>query len=230
MGLFSWFRRSPPQAASGAPDADGIYGRLPKGTSVVGPDPLGDAQKFGPQAGDLILDLVEWNWDKVIDGTCKAPVSDTTSEQMGFRFLFGLSDGTHQDGVESCELRNGQLVVTRRDKWTVPKGQLTRELALVSLGVPTTNLLRRLEACFGYARTDYVALPEMKAIRAEAVVLRGHVPPDRRRFVARLKIFLPDAGHAEFFMHVNSETRKVWLGEKSGEYRAPILNSLLARG
>ena len=87
-----------------------------------------------------------------------------------------------------------------------------------------------LEACFGYARTDYVALPEKTAIRAEAVVLRGHVPPDRRRFVARLKIFLPDAGHAEFFMHVNSETQKVWLSEKSSEYRASILNRLVARG
>ena len=105
----------------------------------------------------------------------------------------------------------------------------TRELALVSHGEQTTQVLRKLEQCFGYEPFSHPALPDKTAVICELLMLRGIVVPDEGRFSARMKVVLPEKDgwrYSEFFLNVNSVRKQIWLSEKSSEYRVAILNRI----
>jgi hypothetical protein len=65
----------------------------------------------------------------------------------GFGLVLGLSDGANTEAAELWERRGP--VLKERQEWTIPRGHPTRELALVSHGEQTTQVLRKLEQCFG---------------------------------------------------------------------------------
>jgi hypothetical protein len=231
MGLFSWLsgaRKGP--AVNPGPDASGLYSRLPKGAKWgPGPDPAGDPIKFVPGRGDLYFDLVEWGWQ---DRLKSAALIRSPDGVMGFGFVLALSDGSTTDSAESYSLAagSGQLRDRQKVEWVIPKGHPTRLATLVSLGEPTTNLVRFLEKCFGLPNSGLAAIPGQSGINCAFVILQGRVVPDRDLFTARCKFFLApngqegDGRYAEFFLNINSVTKKLWISQKAAAYQAPILN------
>ena len=231
MGLLDWLRGSSAKGLSPGPTPDGIYGVLPSGSSwESGTDPAGDPQRFVPEPDDLTFDLVDWEWQKFIKATA---LGSWRGKELGFMFLFVLSDGSHRDSVEIYKLgRSGKPELNQKREWLVPAGHPTREVALMSLGETTTNLVRRLEECFQYPATKHESIPAKNARVCQMVVLRGKVIPSVGHFTARLKLILPavptDANYGEFFLNVNSLTKKAWVSEKSSNYRNSILNFMTA--
>lgn len=227
MGLFKWLKQRSGKSAHSGPDAEGVYGQLPRGAKWVGPDPIGNPELYTAERSSLGLDLVEWDYGPVIKGIA---LSRWEKRLVGFGFVFVLSDGTFEDGREIyTRNRYGKLVLESKQKWLVPKGHPTRELHLFSLGEPTNNLVRFVEGCFQRPISNVSAIPINTGIVCEMVILRGLVVPETNRFATRCKVLLgtqsqDSSRYAEFFFNVNSVTKKVWLSEKSSGYQAPILN------
>ncbi len=192
-----------------------------------GPDPAGDPEHFIPGPEASVFDIAEWTW---VEHLWIGATTNSAGDLAGFGLLFGLSDGGKTDAVEVWEqdARRGP-VLKRREEWTIPRGHPTRELALVSRGERTTQVLRKLEQCFGYQPLAHPALPDKTAVICELIMLRGIVLPDQGRFTARMKVVLPEKNgwpYAEFFLSVNSVRKQIWLSEKSGEYRIAILSRI----
>jgi hypothetical protein len=231
MGLFSWLGRGTKRpTVNPGPDASGVYSRLPKGAKWgPGPDPAGDPLKFVPGRGNLYFDLVEWGWQ---DHLKSAALIRSPDGLMGFGFLFALSDGSVMDGAESYSVtaRGGQLRDRQKVEWVIPKRHPTRRVTLISLGDPTTNLVRFLEKCFALPNSGLAAITAQSGINCAFVILQGRVVPDTGLFTARCKFFLApdgqegDGRYAEFFLNINSVTKKLWISEKASAYRTPILN------
>jgi hypothetical protein len=124
--------------------------------------------------------------------------------------------------------RNGPAPAEKQE-WTIPLGHPTREIAFVSHGQPTTAVLRHLEKCFDCKPGSHHALPEKTAMVFQVIILRGIVNPIIGRFTAKLKIITPEVNgwpYSEFYLYINSETKKIWFSEKSAEYRSAILARL----
>jgi hypothetical protein len=152
----------------------------------------------------------------------------------GFGLVLGLSDGANTEAAGLWE-HNGRRgpVLKERQEWTIPRGHPTRELALVSHGEQTMQVLRKLEQCFGYQPLTHPALPDKTAVMCELLMLRGIVVPDEGRFTARMKVVLPEKNgwhYGEFFLNVNSVRKQIWVSEKSSEYRIPILTRISQTG
>jgi hypothetical protein len=146
MGLFDWLK---PKTRTPGPTPEGLYGGLPKGAQWVGgADPAGDPERFIPDFDAYVFDIAQWRWDEHlwIDAT-----TNSAGKLAGFGLVLGLSDGGKTDAVEIWEqdARRGPILKGRHE-WTIPRGHPTRELALVSRGEQTTQVLRKLEQCFGY--------------------------------------------------------------------------------
>lgn len=225
MGLFDWLK---PKKRTLGPTPEGLYGELPRGARWVGgADPAGDPGDFIPASDAYVFDITEWRWDKQlwIDAT-----TNSAGSLAGFGLVLGLSDGGNTDAVEVWEQKGSRgPVLKERQEWTIPRGHPTRELALVSHGEQTTQVLRKLEQCFGYAPFAHPALPDKTAVICELVMLRGIVIPDAGRFTARMKVVLPERDgwpYGEFFLNVNSVRKQIWVSEKSGEYRIAILDRI----
>jgi|SRR5580692_7620595 hypothetical protein len=225
MGLFDWLK---PKTRTHGPTPEGLYGGLPKRARWVGgADPAGDPESFIPGPEAYVFDIAEWRWDKHlwIEAT-----TNSAGSLAGFGLLLGLSDGGKTDAVEVWEqnARRGPILKERQE-WTIPRGHPTRELALVSRGEQTTQVLRKLEQCFGYAPLAHPALPDKTAVICELLMLRGIVVPDEGRFTARMKVVLPQRDgwpYGEFFLSVNSVRKQIWVSEKSNEYRVAILSRI----
>lgn len=222
MGLFDWLK---PKTRTHGPTPEGLYGELPKGEHWgLGPDPAGAPEEFVPGSNAYVFDISELRWDKHlwIDAT-----ADSAGTLAGFSLLFGLSDGTNTDAVEVWDQKPGRgPVLKARQEWTIPRGHPTRELALISRGEQTTQILRNVEQCFGEKPTALPALPENTAIISELLMVRGLVIPDEGRFTARTKVVFTGADggpYGEFFLHINSVRKQIWLSEKSTAYRDTIL-------
>jgi hypothetical protein len=198
---------------------------LPKGACWnLGPDPAGRPEDFVPDSESHVFDIVEWRWDEIISIAASDKSAETAA---GFSIVFGLSDGSKTDAVEvwADGGRRGP-VLKARNEWTIRPGHPTRELVLVSHGDATTGVLRRLEQCFGYEPLAHPALPEKTAVMCEMLMLRGIVAPKEGRFTARMKVVMhEDSGwpYAEFCLNVNSALKKIWVSEKSADYRIAIL-------
>jgi hypothetical protein len=223
MGLFDWLK---PKARMLGPTTGGLYGELPRGAYWTGgADPAGDPAKFIPDSESYVFDISEWRWDEQL-WIEAATISG--GGVAGFGLVLGLSDGTTTDAAESWEHKGRQgLVLKERQEWTIPRGHPTRQLVLVSHGEKTTEVLRKLEQCFGYEPFAHPALPDKTAVLCELLMLRGIVIPETGRFTARMKVVFPeqDGGpYGEFFLNINSVRKQLWVSEKSGEYRIPILN------
>ena len=222
MGLFDWLK---PKAQSHGPTPEGLYGALPKGVRwASGPDPAGDPEDFVPGPKAYVFDISELRWDKHlwIDAT-----TNSDGSLAGFSLFFGLSDGSNTDAVEVWEHKIGRgPVLKRRQEWTIPRGHPTREVALVSSGEQTTQVLRKVEQCFGHKPSAHPALPDKTAMICELLIVRGMVIPDEGRFTARTKVVFTgqDGGpYGEFFLNVNSVRKQIWVSEKSTDYRNAIL-------
>jgi hypothetical protein len=225
MGLFDWMK---PKGRTAGPTPEGLYGGLPRGAVWTGgPDPAGAPEHFIPDAGAYVFDIVDWRWDKVL--WIKA-TTNLAGSLAGFALVLGLSDGAHRDAVEVWEHNaGGGPVLKERQEWTVPRGHPTREIALVSRGEQTTQVLRKLEQCFGYQPFSHPALPDKTGIICELLMLRGIVIPDEGRFTARMKVVFPEKDgwpYAEFFLNLNSVRKQIWVSEKSSEYRNAILTRI----
>jgi hypothetical protein len=230
MGLFDWLRGLSAKQAQRlpGPTPEGLYGLLPKGAVwQLGPDPAGDPMLFVPQRGDLPLDIVEYERS---DEFLKAIALVRWKERpIGFGLFLPVSDGTRMDGVQTISMAaGGRPVPQGRLEWIIPKGHPTREVALTSLGEPTTNLVRLLEECFGTPTTTRSAIAANNSIICEMVILRGMIEPEKDRMTARCKIFLrtsaaEDETYAEFFLSINTLAKKIWVSEKAAQYRAPIV-------
>lgn len=225
MGLFDWLR---PKTPTHGPTPHGLYGDLPKRAQWVGgPDPAGDPEDFIPGPEAYVFDIAEWRWDKQL---WIAATTNSAGRPAGFGLLLALSDGGNTDAVEVWQQKAIQgPVLKERHEWTIPRGHPTRELALVSHGERTTQLLRKLEQCFGYEARSHPALPDKTAVICELLMLRGIVVPDEGRFTARMKVVLPESDgwpYAEFFLNVNSVRKEIWVSEKSNEYRVAILSRI----
>lgn len=223
MGLFDWLK--PRKWRRAGPTPEGLYGQLPRGAWwTAGPDPAGDPEAFVPEADAYIFAITDWSWAEQVLWIEATAESD--GAPAGFRIGLGLSDGSNTDAVEIREISAKGPVLKGRQEWTIPRGHPTRELALVSQGERTTQMLRRLERCFGYQPLAHPALPDKIALVGEFVILRGIVSPDEGRLTARTKVILAEANgwpYCEFFLNINSVRRQIWLSEKSDEYRAAIL-------
>jgi hypothetical protein len=225
MGLFDWMK---PKRRTYGPTPEGLYGGLPKGTRWgIGADPAGASEDFIPRSEAYVFDIAEWRWDKQlwIDAT-----TNSAGNLAGFGLVLGLSDGGNTDAVEVWEHgpRRGPILKERQE-WTIPRGHPTRELALVSHGEKTTQVLRKLEQCFGYEPHAHPALPDKTAVMCELFMLRGIVIPDEGRFTARMKVVLPEKDgqpYGEFFLNINSVRKQIWVSEKSDEYRGAILTRI----
>jgi hypothetical protein len=224
MRLFDWLK---PKARRHGPTLEGLYGELPRGARWTGgPDPAGDPEDFVPGPEAYVFDIVEWRWDKQI---WIRATTNSAGKLAGFGLVLGLSDGEHKDAVEVWEHIERGPVLKGRHEWTIPRGHPTRELALVSHGEQTTQVLRKLEQCFGYEPRAHPALPDKTAVICELLMLRGIVIPDEGRFTARMKVVLQENNgwpYAEFFLNVNSVRRQIWVSEKSNEYRIAILTRI----
>jgi hypothetical protein len=229
MGLFSWGKKKSAGSTSPGPDADGVYSQIPKNAKWgLGPDPAGDPLKFVPGPGDLYFDVVDWGWGDVLKS---AALIKSPDGLMGFGFIFELSDGTLRDRVEVQSLAHltGKADDRKEIEWQIPKGHPTRRAYLASLGEPTTNLVRFVEKCFGLAGTALPAIPEKSGVSCIFVILRGRIVPQAGLFTARCKIFLGADGtdgddkYAEFFLNLNSVTKKIWLSQKAAAYQGPII-------
>lgn len=155
MGLFDWLKPKPP---THGPTPEGLYGELPKGARWVGgTDPAGDPEDFIPGSEAYVFDIAEWRWDKQlwIDAT-----TNSAGSLAGFGLVLGLSDGGNTDAVEVWEKGRRGPILKERQEWIIPRGHPTRELALVSHGERTTQVLRKLERCFGYEPLAHPALPK----------------------------------------------------------------------
>ena len=223
MGLFDWLK---PKSQTYGPTRAGLYGELPRGARWVGgADPAGAADDFVPGADAYVFDIVAWRWDQQL----WIDVTNSPGGLTGFGLILGLSDGSHMDSVEVWQQGSRGPVLKERKEWTIPRGHPTRELALVSHGERTTQMLRNLEQCFGYQPLAHPALPDKTAIMCELVMLRGVVVPDEGRFTARMKVIFKEQNgspHSEFFLNVNSARKQLWLSEKSEEYRVAILERI----
>jgi hypothetical protein len=225
MGLFDWLK---PKTRTPGPTPEGLYGELPKGARWDGgPDPAGDPENFVPGPDDYVFDIAKWRWDEQL---WVDAVANSAGNLAGFGFVVGLSDGTNTNAVEIWQHRGSRdPVLKERQEWTIPRGHPTQELALVSHGEQTTQVLRKLEQCFGYEPFSHPALPDKTAVMCELLMLRGVVVPDQDRFTARMKVVLQEKDglpYGEFFLNVNSVRRQLWLSEKSGEYRVAILSRI----
>lgn len=144
--------------------------------------------------------------------------------------LFWDCPGEKTDAVEVWEHRGRKGPILKgRHEWTIPRGHPTRDLALVSHGEETTQVLRKLEQCFGYEPLAHPALPDKTALICQLLILRGIIIPDQGRFIARMKVVLPETNgwpHGEFFLSVNSVRKQIWVSEKSDEYRRAILTHI----
>jgi hypothetical protein len=224
MGLFDWLK---PKAQTYGPTAEGLYGELPKGAHWVGgADAAGAPEDFIPGNGAYVFDIVEWRWDKHL---WIEVATNSAGGMAGFGLILGLSDGSNTDAVEVWQQGRRGPVLKERKEWTIPRGHPTRELALVSHGEQTTQVLQKLEECFGYQPLAHPPLPDKTAIMCELVMLRGIVVPDKGRFTARMKVAFPEQNgwpYAEFFLNVNSVTRQLWVSEKSSDYRVAILQRI----
>jgi hypothetical protein len=224
MGLFDWLK---PKARTHGPTPEGLYGELPRGARWVGgADPAGNPEDFIPESEAYVFDISEWRWDQQlwIDAT-----TSSSGNLAGFGLVLGLSDGGHKDAVEVWENGANGPILKERQEWTVPRGHPTRELVLVSRGEQTTQMLRKLERCFGYEPLSHPAWPDKTAVFCELLMLRGIVVPDEGRFTARMKVVFPEKNgwpYAEFFLNVNSVRKQIWVSEKSGEYRVAILQRI----
>jgi len=224
MGLFDWMK---PKRRTHGPTPGGLYGELPRGARWVGgADPAGNPEDFIPESEAYVFDIAEWRWDKQlwIDVT-----TNSARNLAGFGLVLGLSDGGNTDAVEVWKQGRRGPVLQGRQEWTIPRGHPTRELALVSHGEQTTQVLRKLEQCFGYEPFAHPALPDKSAVICELLMLRGIVIPDEGRFTARMKVVLPEKDgwpYGEFFLNVNSIRKQIWLSEKSSEYRRAILTRI----
>ena len=226
MGLFGWLK---PKARKPGPTPEGLYGELPKGARWVGgeADPAGAPEDFVPESDAYVFDIAEWRWEEQLW------IHATTSSAgnlAGFGLVLGLSDGENTDAAEVWEHKGRRgLVLKERQEWTIPCGHPTRELALVSHGERTTQLLRKIEQCFGYEPLAHPALPDNTAVMCELIMLRGIVVPDQGRFTARMKVVFPEKDgwpYGEFFLNLNSVRKQVWVSEKSSEYRMAILTHI----
>jgi hypothetical protein len=224
MGLFDWLK---PKTRTLGPTPKGLYGELPKRYRLRGADPAGDPKNFIPESEAYVFDIVEWRWDTTlwIDAT-----SNSAGNLAGFGLVIGLSDGRNKDAGEVWEHNGSRApILKERQEWTIPRGHPTRELALVSHGEQTTQVLRKLERCFGYEPLSHPALPNKTAVMCVLLMLRGIVDPDEGRFTARMKVVFPEQNGrpcAEFFLNVNSVRKQLWVSEKSSEYRIPILHQI----
>jgi hypothetical protein len=225
MGLFDWLK---PKTRTQGPTPEGLYGALPRGARWVGEaDPAGDPEDFIPGSEAYVFDIVKWKWDKQlwID-----VATNSAGNLAGFGLVLGLSDGGNTDAVEIWEHKGSRgPVLKERQEWTIPRGHPTRELALVSYGEQTTQLLRKLEQCFGYKPLSHPALPDKAALMCELLMVRGIVVPDEGRFIARMKVVFPEQNgrpYSEFFLNVNSVRKQLWVSEKSSEYRIAILDRI----
>jgi len=223
--MFGWLR---PKTPTKGPTPEGLYGQLPRGARWVGgPDPAGDPAKFVPESDAYVFDIAEWRWEQHLWITAR---TRSTGSQAGFGLVLELSDGTSTDAVELwTQGPRNRPMLKERQEWVIPRGHPTRQLALISHGEPTTQVLRKLEQCFGQQPLTHPALPDKTAMMGEMVLLRGIVLPDEGRFTARTKIALPERGswpYCEFFLNVNSVRKQIWLSEKSSEYRVPILTRI----
>jgi hypothetical protein len=229
MGLFDWLK---PKTRTAGPTPEGLYGALPKGACWTGgADPAGDPEDFIPESDAYVFDIAEWRWDKHLWIHATA---NSTGGLAGFGLLLGLSDGSKTDAAEVWEHKGSQgLVLKERQEWTIPRGHPTRELALVSRGEQTTQVLRKLEQCFGYQPFSHPALADKTAVVCELLMLRGIVVPQEGRFTARMKVALPEKDgwpYGEFFLNVNSVRKQIWVSEKSSEYRIAILSRISGVG
>jgi hypothetical protein len=173
-----------------------------------------------------VFDIAEWRWDKQL---WIEVTTNSAGNLAGFGLILGLSDGGNTDAVEVWERGRRGPTLKERSEWTIPRGHPTRELALVSRGEQTTQVLRKLEQCFGYEPFAHPALPDNSAVICELLMLRGIVIPDVGRFTARMKVVLPEKDgwpYGEFFLNVNSVRKQIWVSEKSGEYRRAILTRI----
>jgi hypothetical protein len=225
--LFDWLK---PKSTKLGPTPGGLYGQLPKGTRwpAAQADPAGDPEDFIPESDAYVFDIAEWRWDKQlwIDTT-----TDTAGNLAGFGLVLGLSDGSDTNAVEVWrhKVGNRDPVLKERQEWTIPRGHPTQELVLVSHGERTTQVLRKLERCFGYEPFAHPALPDKTAVICQLLMLRGIVVPDEGRFTARMKVLLPEKDgrpYGEFFLNVNSVRKQIWVSEKSSMYRNAILNRI----
>jgi hypothetical protein len=225
MGLFDWMK---PKRQTHGPTPEGLYAGLPKGARwTLGPDPAGAPEEFRPDAESYVFDIVEWRWDKTL---WVEALTNSASNSAGFGLILGLSDGGNTDSVELWEDggRRGPILKERQE-WIIPRGHPTRELALVSHGERTTQVLRKLEQCFGYEPFAHPALPDKTAVVCEVIMLRGIVVPDEGLFTARMKVVLPEHNgwpYGEFFLNVNSVRKQIWVSEKSDAYRSAILTRI----
>jgi len=225
MGLFDWLK---PKAQRLGPTPAGLYGELPKGARwMADADPAGAPEDFVPEPGAYVFDIAQWRWDKHL---WNEAITNSASSPAGFGLVVGLSDGSNKDAAEVWANKGRQgMVLKGRQEWTIPRGHPTREVALVSHGEPTTQVLRRLERCFGYEPFAHPALPDKTAIMCELLMLRGIVVPDQGRFTARMKVVFPQNDgrpYGEFFLNLNSVRKQIWVSEKAGEYRNAILQRI----
>jgi hypothetical protein len=227
MGLFDWLK---PKSTKLGPTPEGLYGQLPKGARWPAgqADPAGDPEDFIPESDAYVFDIAEWRWDKQL---WIGATTNATGNLAGFGLVLGLSGGGNTNAAEVWRYKVGNRdpVLKERQAWTIPRGHPTRELALVSHGEQTTQVLRRLEQCFGYEPFAHPALPDKTAMICELLMLRGIVVPDEGRFTARMKVVLPEKDgrpYGEFFLNVNSVRKQIWLSEKSSLYRNAILNRI----
>lgn len=224
MGLFDWLK---PKTPTRGPTPEGLYGELPKRAHWVGgPDPAGKPEYFIPGSEAYVFDIAEWRWDKQL---WIHATTNSAGNLAGFGLVLGLSDGGNTDAVEVWEQGLRGPILKERQEWTIPRGHPTRELVLVSHGEQTTQVLRKLEQCFGYEPLAHPALPDKTAMICELLMLRGIVIPDEGRFTARMKVVLPENDgwpYGEFFLNVNSVRKQIWVSEKSDEYRIPILTRI----
>ncbi|HTO78752.1 MAG TPA: hypothetical protein VMJ31_03150 [Methylocystis sp.] len=225
MGLFDWMK---PKQQTLGPTPEGLYAGLPKGARwTLGPDPAGAPKDFRPDSEAYVFDIVQWRWEEALWIEAS---SNSAGALAGFGLVFGLSDGGKTDSGALWEDggRRGPILKERQE-WTIPRGHPTRELALVSQGERTTQVLRKLEQCFGYKPFAHPALPNKTAVMSELLMLRGIVIPDEGRFTARMKVVLEEENgwpYAEFFLNVNSFRKQIWVSEKSDAYRSAILTRI----
>jgi len=222
MGFFDWLK---PKTPTHVPTPEGLYGALPRGARWIGEaDPAGDPEHFIPGPEAYVFDIVKWRWDKQLW------VATSAGNLAGFGLILGLSDGGNTDAVEVWEHKGSRGPVLKgRQEWTIPRGHPTRELALFSCGAQTTQVLRKLEQCFGYEPLSHPALPDKTAVMCELLMLRGIVVPNEGRFTARMKVVFPEQNgwpYAEFFLNINSVRKQLWVSEKSDEYRIAILSRI----
>jgi hypothetical protein len=147
-------------------------------------------ENFIPTSEAYVFDIAEWRWDRHL--WIEAATNPGGNPER-FGLVVGLSDGTNTDAAEVWEHKGLRgLVLKERQEWTIPRGHPTRELALISHGDQTTQVLRKLEQCFGYQPFAHPALPAKTAVASELLILRGIVRPEEGRFTARMKVILPE--------------------------------------